>query len=243
MNASLLKLYKLQSIDREILEREKMIKEIPIKEEELKKQTMEDKEILEEINQRLTESENKELAIDRKLQETKMNIGKHKKQLLSVKTNKEYAALLKEISTEEKNIERLEEEMITLLDETESIKEEKKEEERNYSRSMEQYEKNVTMLEEKKTKFMKEIEEKKIEREQVAKELEPSLLKRYERIKNSRDGVAVVPIYGENCGGCFSKIPPQVINEVKKGDKILTCQSCGRILVYLEDKEEQHSEQ
>lgn len=235
MNASLMKLFRLQNIDREILERKKMIKEIPEKKRVLENQANERKEIVEEIKQRLRENQNKELAIDRKLQETKINISRHKKQLLSVKTNKEYAALLKEISTEESNIERLEEEMLTLLDEMEGIKEEKNEEEKTLLKMQESYEKNKKVLEEKKNRFEREIEEKKIKREKIASELDHNLLKRYERIRSNRDGIAVVQIQGENCGGCFAAIPPQLINEVKKGDKILTCQSCGRILIYLEE--------
>ena len=66
-------------------------------------------------------------------------------------------------------------------------------------------------------------------------ELDRNLLKRYEKIRSARDGIAVVAIQGENCGGCFTTIPPQVINEAKKGDRILTCESCGRIIVFLEE--------
>ena len=235
MNKSLAKLFQLQTIDREILERETMIKDIPQKIKELENQINERKEDLEEVKQRVREDHNKELAIDRKLQETKMSIGRHKKQLLTVKTNKEYAALLKEISTEEANIERLEDEILTLLDEAEGIEEEEREKEKALSKMQERYQKDKKALEEKKEIFEGEIEEKKIERGKIAGEMERNLLKRYERIRSCRDGIAVVQIQGENCGGCFSTIPPQVINEAKKGDRILTCESCGRILIYWEE--------
>jgi predicted nucleic acid-binding Zn-ribbon protein len=235
MNESIVRLFNLQKYDREILDREKMIAEIPQKIKELEKVLDERKELLEEITQRLRENHNKELAIDKKLQETKMNIERHKKQLLTVKTNREYAALLKEISTEESNIERLEEEMITLLDEVEGIEEEKREEEKTLSKMGEKFEKDRKTLEEKKRRFEGEIVEKREIREKIKGELKKNLLKRYEKIRSARDGIAVVTIQGENCGGCFATIPPQVINEAKKGDKIMTCESCGRILVFLEE--------
>lgn len=237
MNKSVAKLFQLQTIDREILERETMIKDIPQKIKELENQINKREEDLEEVKQRVREDHNKELAIDRKLQETKMSIGRHKKQLLTVKTNKEYAALLKEISTEEANIERLEDEILTLLDEAEGIEEEEREKEKALSKMQERYQKDKKALEEKKEIFEGEIEEKKIEREKIAGEMERNLLKRYERIRSCRDGIAVAQIQGENCGGCFSTIPPQVINETKKGDRILTCESCGRILIYWEEGE------
>jgi len=235
MNKSVAKLFQLQTIDREILERETMIKEVPQKIKGLEKQVNESKEAFEEVKQRVREDHNKELAIDRKLQETNMSVRRHKKQLVTVKTNKEYAALLKEISTEEANIKRLEDEIITLLDEVEGIEEKEREEERELSKMQERYQKDKKALEEKKEIFEREIEEKKIEREKIAGEIERNLLKRYERIRSCRDGIAVVQIQGENCGGCFSTIPPQVINEAKKGDRILTCESCGRILIYWEE--------
>jgi len=237
MNESLVKLFHLQSVDKEIMEKEKMIGEIPGKIRELEGKINERKETLAEIEQRLTENHNKEMAADKKLQETKMVIGRHKQQLLVVKTNKEYAALMKEISTEEENIGHLEEEMIALLDEAEGIEEEKEEEEKIIARTEEYSEKNKKALQERKDKFEQDIKEKKLEREKDTAALDSQLLKRYDRIRKSRDGIAVVRIQGENCGGCFSLIPPQIINEVKRGDKILTCESCGRMLIYLDEGE------
>jgi len=215
-----------------------MIAEIPEKTKELEQKITERREIFEEIEQRFRENRNRELAADKKLQETKMVIGRHKQQLLAVKTNKEYAALLKEISTEENNIGRLEEEIISLYDEAEGIEEEKKEEEKIIARAKDNFEKNGKRLEERKVEFEKDIEERKRERERMRSELDPNLLKRYDRVRKSRDGIAVVKIQGENCGGCFSAVPPQIINEVKGGGKILTCESCGRMLIYLEEGQE-----
>lgn len=235
MNESLVKLFKLQNIDREILGRVVMIKEIPQKTKELEKKINERKEVVEEVDQRLKGNHNNELAVDKKLQETKITIKRHKQQLLTVKTNKEYAVLLKEITIEEANIDRYEEEMLTLLDDAEGIGEEKSEAERTLLKLQESYEKHKKALKEKKERFEKEIEEKKIEREKIAGELEKTLLRRYEKIRSCRDGIAIVQIEGENCGGCFSAIPPQVINEVKRGDKILTCESCGRILIFVKE--------
>lgn len=235
MNRALLKLYKLQKIDSEILERQSMIEEIPQKIEELREELREREESLEDVKRRLQQNHNMELAVDKRLQETKIRITKHKKQLLSVKTNKEYAALLREISSEESKIERLEEELLGLLEEAEGIKEEEREEERTFRKMKEDYNNKNQILNGKKEKFEKEIEERREKREVIAKELEPDLLKKYERIRESRDGLAVVPIQVETCGGCFSSIPPQVINEARIGDKILTCESCGRILIYLEE--------
>ncbi len=232
MIEGLVRLFKLQNIDKAILDRQRLIDEIPRRMELIEEELEKRKEELEEVQQRITEDRNRELAADKKLQETKMRITRHKKQLMMVKTNKEYAALLKEISTEEANIERLELELLELLDEKEHIEEEEKEVQNAFKKMQERFERNKKALLDKEELFKQEIAEKRLEREQVAAEVDAQLLKRYEKIRTARDGIAVVQIQGENCGGCFTTIPPQVINEAKKGDRILTCESCGRILYY-----------
>src|SRR5205823_12527842 len=58
---------------------------------------------------------------------------------------------------------------------------------------------------------------------------------RYERIHGSREGRAVVPILKGACGGCYRAQPPQMINEAKKGDRLLTCDGCGRLMIWPPD--------
>jgi predicted nucleic acid-binding Zn-ribbon protein len=62
--------------------------------------------------------------------------------------------------------------------------------------------------------------------------VEERLLTSYERIRTSyRNGLAVVPIVRDSCGGCFNTIPPQRQSEIKQRKKIIVCENCGRILV------------
>ena len=62
--------------------------------------------------------------------------------------------------------------------------------------------------------------------------VDPRLLASYERIrKNYRNGLAVVPIVRDACGGCFNAIPPQRQSEIRQRKKIIVCENCGRVLV------------
>ena len=73
--------------------------------------------------------------------------------------------------------------------------------------------------------FLKQSEEAKAE-------VEPRLLVSYEKIRNNfRNGLAVVPVLRDACGGCFYAIPPQKQSEIKQHKKIVACENCGRILV------------
>ncbi len=62
--------------------------------------------------------------------------------------------------------------------------------------------------------------------------VDPRLLASYEKIRNNyRNGLAVVPVERDACGGCFYSIPPQKQSEIKQRKKIMVCENCGRILV------------
>ena len=76
-------------------------------------------------------------------------------------------------------------------------------------------------------------EEVLIQKSAEAKEkVDPRLLTAYERIRTSyRNGLAVVPIMRDSCGGCFNVIPPQRQSEIRQHKKIIVCEHCGRVLV------------
>ncbi len=71
--------------------------------------------------------------------------------------------------------------------------------------------------------------------------IDPRLLTAYKRIRtNARNGLAVVQIERESCGGCFNKIPPQHQLDIKMHKKIIVCEYCGRILIDSEFAEQVH---
>ena len=72
------------------------------------------------------------------------------------------------------------------------------------------------------------------QREGLAAKVDKAILKKYEKIVKSKDGLAVVAIVNEVCQGCFRTLPPQVTNEVKMNDELVFCDSCARIL-YIEE--------
>ena len=69
------------------------------------------------------------------------------------------------------------------------------------------------------------------EREKLLVRITGDDLERYERIKRAKNGKAVVPVKRGACGGCFSRVPPQKILEIRQNSRLFTCEHCGRILV------------
>lgn len=159
-------------------------------------------------------------------------IKKYEKQQETVKNNREFEALNKEVEMQELEV-KLNEKHIK--DASFEIKD------RQVQRT--RAEEKISVLEEalvsKKAELEKiiadtEKEEKELSKDsEAAKEkVDPRMLTAYERIRNSyRNGLAVVPILRDSCGGCFNVIPPQRQSEIRQHKKILVCEHCGRILV------------
>lgn len=159
-------------------------------------------------------------------------IKKYEKDSENVKNNREFEAINKEIEMQqleiklaEKHIKDANEEIaekLTLLDKAkkniaakEGVLEVKKAE----------LKKIITANEKEEKEFLESSEEAK-------SAVEPRLLASYEKIrKNFRNGLAVVPVVRDACGGCFYAIPPQKQSEIKQHKKIIACENCGRILV------------
>lgn len=159
-------------------------------------------------------------------------VKKYEKQSDNVKNNREFEAINKEMEMQTLEVKLAEKH---IKDATEDLAEK--------GRQLELAKKAIgakeTNLKAKKSELEKIIgetdkEEKQYkELEQAARAaVEERLLISYDKIRNNyRNGLAVVPIERDSCGGCFNAIPPQKQSEVKQRKKIIVCENCGRILV------------
>ncbi|MEO5651091.1 MAG: C4-type zinc ribbon domain-containing protein [Ginsengibacter sp.] len=159
-------------------------------------------------------------------------VKKYEKQSDNVKNNREFEAISKEMEMQTLEIKLAEKH---IKDATEDIAEKAK--------HLELAKKAVaikeTNLKGKKGELEKiiaetEKEEKQYKKlEDAAREgVEGRLLISYDRIRNNyRNGLAVVPVERDSCGGCYNAIPPQKQSEIKQRKKIIVCENCGRILV------------
>lgn len=159
-------------------------------------------------------------------------IKKYEKQSDNVKNNREFEAINKEMEMQTLEIKLSEKH---IKDATEDLTEKGKQ--------LEVARKGIGVkesnLKAKKAELEKIIEETEKEEkhykklEDAAREaVDPRLLASYDRIrKNYRNGLAVVPVERDSCGGCFNAIPPQKQSEIRQRKKIIVCENCGRILV------------
>jgi len=162
-------------------------------------------------------------------------IKKLEGQLYQLKTNKDYQAMMQQIEGEKANKSVIEDGILGLFDQSDKIKNDiTKEKERL------QEEEKVSQGQKKAIQDrIKEIEDRlaqlEAQRKQILPDVEKKMLTQYERILQNRDGLAIVSVQDNSCGGCNMFVPPQVINLIKMYERIITCEVCNRIL-YIEDE-------
>ena len=232
MNQTLEQLIKLQEIDHRLLEIKEFMGDLPLTVEAQEKEL----EILDTDNKnkdnRINEINKESRHFEREIEGMNAKMIKHKDQLYLVKSNKEYDSLNHEIDHIKTNISESETQLLNLIEENETLEETVKLNTGKIgsigeSLSSNRIELNSVMEE-------TENEQKKLEknRRKLIKDIEPENHNNYERIRNGRQGVGMVSIIGQACGGCYTQLPPQTIIEIKKSIDVKTCPSCSIILFW-----------
>ncbi|MBU3933346.1 MAG: hypothetical protein KKH11_01595 [Candidatus Omnitrophica bacterium] len=174
----------------------------------------------------------KEREIDMETKEKE--IKKYQTQLLQIKTNKEYLSLQKEIGGLKADNAVLEDDILESMEKIDKVKAEIAEEKEKLAAEEKKLKEEIGKIDREIRGIDERISSLDKERSQLCSNVEKALLARYERILKAKQGLALVPLVGESCGGCHRVLPPQVINEVRMKDKIITCGFCARLLYWPE---------
>lgn len=231
-------LYQLQLIDNQLDELEELRGDLPTNVNYLSTQINELKEQIKTKEKEKKDSLQKRKTNDDEIERLKESQKKFKSQLYQVRNNKEYDALTKEIDHSEEAVKKLEAEndalanlSKVLTDEIEELLPKIKELEKELKEKEVEL-KEIIKANEKEENKLREVH-KKIE-EQVKK---PDLSV-YQRIRKAKKGRAVVTIKRSACSGCHNIVSAQRQLEIRRNNRIFTCEYCGRILVSQEIAEE-----
>lgn len=232
MNEQLKALIELQELDRRIIAYNKTIQSIPEKISAMDPPIQSAEEHLGASKDRYDALEkkkrDKELAVD----EQKDRVEKTKARTADIKDNKAYQAHLKEIETLEKMTFDAEDVILNLMEELEPLAAEMKAAEESLNIQKQKAEELRKKLDAEVTEAKKELEAMKAERSRYTDPIEKKNLQVYMELLTNQGGVAVAEVENEVCGGCFMSIMPQLCSEVKKGDSIMQCPQCRRILYF-----------
>ena len=225
-------LYELQRIDTEIDKIKTLRGELPLEVQDLEDEIAGLETRIENLKVELGELDKTASTRKMDIKKAEEAIKKYSEQLDNVRNNREYDALSKEIEFQKLEIE-LQEKRIREAQKAKADKEALMDE------SKKRYADKVSDLEAKKGELNdiinethKDEESLQSKSEELAATIDERLLTAYRRIRaNARNGLAVVTVDRDACGGCFNKIPPQRQLDIRSRKKIIVCEYCGRILI------------
>ena len=225
-------LYQLQTTLSAIDEERALRGELPLEVQDLEDEIAGLTTRVEKIKNDIKEFEDAVKQKKAEIAEAQQSVERYKAQLNDVKNNREYDTLSKEIEFQTLEIELCNKK----IREANTKVEEKN---ADLKATEEQIADRRQALEEKRNELDEIMDETRAEEERLkakAKELEgkiePRLLASFKRIrKNARNGLGIVYVQRDACGGCFNKIPPQRQLDIKMHKKIIVCEYCGRILI------------
>ena len=225
-------LYQLQTTLSAIDEKRALRGELPLEVQDLEDEIAGLKTRVEHIEGDISDFQQAVAQKQGEIKEAEESVERYKKQLDEVRNNREYDTLTKEIEFQSLEIELCNKK----IKEANAKVEDKK---RELIRTNDLINDRQQALDEKKSELdeiMQETREEeqalKAKAEDLETKIEPRLLSSFKRIrKNARNGLGIVYVQRDACGGCFNKIPPQRQLDIKMHKKIIVCEYCGRIMI------------
>lgn len=227
-------LYQLQQIDNQLDQLEDLRGDLPLAVQGLEEKLKDFERTIQQKEEEKKESAEKRSHNEIEIERHNENLKKFKAQLYSVRNNKEYDALTKEIDHSEELIKKLDMENDALADSSKKLTLEIED-------IQPMFEELKTELKEKEAELKQiikanEKEEAKLsaEREKIEAHVKKPEYATYMRIRKAKKGLAVATIKRSACSGCHNVVPSQRQLEIRRNNKIFFCEYCGRILVSAE---------
>jgi predicted nucleic acid-binding Zn-ribbon protein len=230
MNSDLKQLIRLQSIDLSIQDIRTRIDKFPSISKALDEKLKSATSGLETTKERLKNNQTNRKKFEGEIGSLEAKISKYRDQMMSVKTNEEYKAVQKEIEYTQQHIRKIEDDILNLMMESESLQADGKTAEARLKEDQQRVNEERRELEKVNQQDVSALESYIKERRELEKSISEDLLPRYERVRKARGGIAVAAAKGDVCEVCQVRIRPQVFQEIRKNDQIIACDACQRIL-------------
>ena len=225
-------LYSLQVVDSEIDKIRTLRGELPLEVQDLEDEVEGLETRIGNLKNEVAELEKSIASKNNEITSSQALIKKYEEQQDNVRNNREYDSLSKEIEFQTLEIELCNKKIREFTVQTEEKKEVMEEAQTALDERKRDLEGKKAELEDITRDTQKEEEQLAEKSEELQTRIEERLLTAYKRIRtNARNGLAVVSIQRDACGGCFNQIPPQRQLDIKSRKKIIVCEYCGRILV------------
>ena len=231
MNSDLQNLIELEKIDREIGRLTDEVSALPKRIAEIEHKLSDAKGQVEQAKNAIRMQDSKRRQHESEIQSLQSKISKFRDQSLDVKTNEQYKALMHEIQFAEQEIRKNEDKILEIMEGNELLERQIKATEselKTQSAAVEKEKTDARILTEQDEKRLGEL---RAERTRLREGIGEGALATYDRVARARK-TGLAEARSQLCGACHVMLRPQTWNELKGGEKIITCDSCGRILFY-----------
>jgi hypothetical protein len=224
----------LQQADQRVGELATLIESLPTQIQTIQSQLDNFIHAHEERKKRLAGNQKERKELEGEIKDIQEKISKHKDQLYQVKTNEQYRAMLKEIEGEEANIRRVEDQLLEKMIEAEDVQKHIQEAAARLESEKARVAGEIKRLECERQDDVQERERLQARRQELQAALSESVRSLYERTRAVRRGLAVAQARDGLCTACDVLLRPQIYNQVRANEAVVTCENCDRILYYVE---------
>ena len=224
----------LQTLDRKLKELEQSLSTIALPVNQLRDQTLKQETELERLSTEEQEAAAARKRLERELAEGEARLRNKRMRQNLVRNDKELQALSHEVDSLKENNQRLEGELLVMMESAGPRLAKIKELSESLAQARTQLAAAEKEIAGQVEHINSELAQQRRDRDKVVKEIDPLLVSRYDVIFSRRQGVAVAVARAGTCQGCMRRLPPQLYNEIQKHLQIHFCPACQRILYYEE---------
>jgi len=234
VKAELEQLIALQNADTNIRRLQAEIEAIPRRRAEIEKEFDQRAFEIRELERQRDEARTERVRLETEAQEQKERAERAERNLMSSKKQEEYTAAIRETDAARKHISQLETQILEKMETFEQAANKLKEREPEMARLSAELQERIKEFEEQTRTQQEQLEVNRKERERLIATLPKNMSTLYNRISaRIRDGIAVAEARNGSCTACFMSLRPQVMAEIRRGDDVIICDNCNRILYWV----------
>ena len=236
------RLLEIQELDKEEIELNQQLARYPLIWEDVKSRLAKRKQDAERAEKNKERHFKERKRIEQKIRIYSEDLRRFQAQQSSVRTNREAEALRKQVDVTKEKISQLEEQGLALLNKDEQVERDVVESAQELSKAEEFYRSEKGRIREQFNEKKASIAELKSAREKLVPHVSEQIYAIYDKVSRQHPGSAIVPVRSESCSGCHYGLLKNVLVELHRGETVVICPNCGRILAYDEDYvPEEHS--
>ena len=226
------RLIRLQSLHNIVDDARRRIAAIPAQFEAFETKLNKLRTALSDAKQQLDNNQEVRRNLEKEVSGAKSRLSKFQEHEMIVKTNEELWAVQTEITTAKSAVQSFEEDLLVSMLETDALTASVNEAERSMVTVEAEIEAERQTIEQERATSEATAKQALVARESLASEIDAAVLALFDQIAEKRNGLAVVEAKNNLCSSCHVRLRPQVFNDIRLNDRVIQCESCGRILYF-----------